>query len=127
MRFPLWGLFVIIGCQFLGVGIAEFTGLPLPGTVIGMLLFFAYLQWRRPKDGSSVVRAADGLLANMQLFFIPPGAGIIAHVAVLRSEWVPAVGGFLISWLAALVVTAGTAALLLRLGRSRGNARHHVE
>lgn len=116
--FPLFGLLVILGCQFLGTALAAVTGLPLPGAVIGMLLFFAYLQWRRPAPAASTVRAADGLLANMQLFFIPPGVGILAHLALLRSEWLPAAGGLVIAWVAALVVTAVTAALLMR-GRAR--------
>lgn len=113
-RFPLGGFLIILGCQFLGMAIVTLVPVPLPGPVIGMLIFFAYLQWRRPGPDDGSVRAADGLLANMQLFFIPPGAGILAHLVVLRSEWLPALGGFLASWVAALLVTAVTAALLLR-------------
>lgn len=116
-RFPLGGLLLILACQFLGTALAALTRVPLPGTVIGLLIFFAYLQWQRPGPEASSVRAADGLLANLQLFFIPAGVGIIAHVALLRAQWVAAVGGLLASWVAALLVTAVTAALLARVGR----------
>lgn len=121
-RFPLGGLLIILGCLFLGSAAEAFTGLPVPGAVLGMLLFLAYLQWRKPGAGTGSVRAADGLLANMQLFFIPPGVGIVAHLALLRSEWVAALGGFFASWVAALLVTAVTAVLLLRLRRPGGRA-----
>lgn len=116
-RFPLGGLLLILACQFLGTAIVALSGLPVPGAVVGLLIFFAYLQWRAPAARSSSVRAADGLLANMQLFFIPPGVGIVAHLALLRSEWAAALGGFFASWAAAFIVTALTAALLLRAGR----------
>lgn len=125
MRFPFWGLFVVLLCHFAGTTVAAVTALPLPGAVIGLCLFFAYLSWRRPGPGSSEVRAADGLLANMQLFFIPPGVGIVAHLALLRSEWLPAAGGLVASWAAAMIVTAATAALLLRFERLRPNAPRH--
>lgn len=118
-RFPLGGFLIILGCQFLGIAIAALAPLPLPGTVIGMLIFFAYLQWQRPGPEAGSVRAADGLLANLQLFFIPPGAGIITHLAMVRNEWLPMLGGFLASWVAAALVTGLTAAVLLRLGRKR--------
>lgn len=119
-RFPLGGLLLILACQFLGMVLAALSGLPVPGPVLGMLIFFAYLQWQKPSAKASSVRAADGLLANMQLFFIPPGVGIITHFALLRSEWAPALGGFVIGWVAALVVTALTAVLLVHLTRRRG-------
>lgn len=118
-RFPLGGLLIILTCQFLGLGIVAVSGLPIPGTVVGMLIFFAYLQWRKPGDDAGSVRAAEGLLANMQLFFIPPGVGILAHVALLRAEWVAAVGGLFAGWAAAHVVTAVVAVLMLRLLRRK--------
>lgn len=113
-RFPLGGLLIILACLFLGSAIAVLSGLPVPGSVLGMLIFLGYLQWRKPGVRSGSVRAADGLLANMQLFFIPPGVGIVAHLALLRAEWAAALGGFFASWAAALLVTALTAVLLLR-------------
>lgn len=116
-RFPLGGLLIILACQFSGLAIAQLSGLPLPGTVLGLLIFLAYLQWRKPDAQASSVRAADGLLANMQLFFIPPGIGIMAHFALLRTQWAAMLGGFFIGWLAALLVTAVTAVLMLRLMR----------
>ena len=121
-RFPLGGLLLILGCQFLGLAIAELSGLPLPGTVVGMLIFFAYLQWQKPEANASCVRAADGLLANMQLFFIPPGVGIITHLALLRSQWVSALGGFFAGGIAALLVTAVTAVVLARVPLRGGRA-----
>ncbi|WP_432557547.1 CidA/LrgA family protein [Granulicoccus sp. GXG6511] len=118
-RFPLGGLLIILGCQFLGMAIAALSGIPVPGTVLGMLIFFAYLQWQKPGLNASSVRAADGLLANMQLFFIPPGVGILAHFALLRAEWGAALGGLFAGWAAAHVVTAVVAVAMLRLFRRR--------
>lgn len=121
-RFPLGGLLLILACQLLGTVIVALSGFPVPGAVVGMLIFFAYLQWRAPDVKSTSVRAADGLLANMQLFFIPPGVGIVAHLALLRSEWAAGLGGFFAGWAAAILVTAVTALLFRRLTRRARDA-----
>lgn len=107
------GLLGILVCQFLGETIRVLTQLPIPGPVLGLLLFFAYLQLRRPGANAAVVRTADGLLQHMQLFFVPPGVGVVAYLTTLTRQWPAALGGFLASWVAALVVTAVTAAALL--------------
>jgi putative effector of murein hydrolase LrgA (UPF0299 family) len=62
-----------------------------------------------------VVRAADGLLRHLQLLFIPAGVGIIQYLPVLAEAWLPVAAGLVISWLAVLLVTAGTGVGTLRL------------
>ena len=119
VQFPLGGLLIILACQWCGSVIVALSGLPLPGAVLGMLIFFVYLQWQQPPPQAGSVRAADGLLAHLQLFFVPPGVGIIAHWALLRNQWLPFVGGLVGGWLVAHLMTAVTAVMLLHLLRRR--------
>ncbi|NLY79254.1 MAG: CidA/LrgA family protein [Lysinibacillus sp.] len=63
---------------YIGVFIVEITNLPLPASVIGLLLLFICLQlkWIKVeyiKDG------AGFLIGFMTLFFIPPMMGIINY------------------------------------------------
>jgi holin-like protein len=44
---------------------------------------------------------------------------VVAHMSLLRSDALPIAGGLVVSWLAGLIVTAGVAALVLRLTGSR--------
>src|SRR5690606_20507941 len=83
------GLTLLLLCQLLGELLVKVTGLPVPGPVVGMVLLFGWLQWRRPGSDSGTIRAADGLLKHLQLFFVPAGVGVIAHAAVLREEALP--------------------------------------
>ncbi|WP_110240941.1 CidA/LrgA family protein [Nocardioides gilvus] len=98
------GLTVLLLCQLLGEVLVDLTGLVVPGPVVGMVLLFGWLQWRRPASGSGTVRAANGLLKHLQLFFVPAGVGVIAHAAVLRQEALPITVALVGSWLAGLLV-----------------------
>lgn len=98
------GLTVLLLCQLLGEVVVDVTGVPLPGPVLGMVLLFGWLQLRRPPPGAGTVRAADGLLKHLQLFFVPAGVGVIAHAAVLREDALPITVALVVSWLAGLLL-----------------------
>lgn len=98
------GLTVLLLCQLAGEVVVDLTGVPLPGPVLGMVLLFGWLQWRRPAPASGTVRAADGLLKHLQLFFVPAGVGVIAHAAVLREDALPITVALVGSWLVGLLL-----------------------
>lgn len=98
------GLTLLLLLQVVGELLVEVTGLPVPGPVVGMVLLFGWLQWRRPGDAAGVVRASAGLLRHLQLLFVPAGVGVVTHLAVLRTEAVPLGVSLVVSWLAGLAV-----------------------
>lgn len=112
----LLGLFLICVCQLVGQLIVDLTGLPAPGTVVGMALLLVVLLIWRPNPRSSVNRASDLVLAKLSLFFVPAGVGVIAHLAAVREHPAAIVIGLLVPWFIALVVAAGTAWFVLRAG-----------
>ncbi len=116
------GALWIVGCQLVGEVLARSLGLPVPGPVVGMVLLFAVLSLRRPAEGSGTLRVADGLLKHLQLFFVPAAVGVMAHIASLRSEWLPATGGLVLSWAAGLVTVAVLATWLARRRAAGGEA-----
>ena len=71
----LYALAVLFAFQLLGEFLARFTGLPLPGALIGTLLLLLGLLFykRLPK---TLEDTAQVLLQNMMLLFIPVNAGI---------------------------------------------------
>jgi holin-like protein len=90
---------------FLGAGtlIVDGARLPVPGSVLGMVLLTGALQlrwirlaWVRP--------AADLLLRHMGLLFVPPGVAVLVHTELIRAEWLPIVAGSAVSTVAVLVV-----------------------
>jgi holin-like protein len=110
----LGGLVVLLACQLVGEVVVDLTGLPVPGPVVGMVLLLGLLQWRRPAADAGVLQVSDVLLRHLQLLFVPAGVGVVAHLALLRSEAVPVAVALLLSWLAGLL-TVGW--LLVLLGR----------
>lgn len=110
----LRGLAWLLAFQLVGEVLVRLVHLKVPGSVIGLLLLFAVLQWRRLDAQAPVVRAADVLLRHMQLLFVPAGVGIVAYVSVLRADALPVALGLLGSWALGLVAVGWSATVLGR-------------
>ncbi|HEX6875591.1 MAG TPA: CidA/LrgA family protein [Nocardioidaceae bacterium] len=117
------GLIALLACQLVGELVVRTLGVPLPGPLLGMVLMFALLLFLRPRSRSGLVRAPMTLLRHLPLLYIPAGVGVVAYLTVLRASLLPAAAALALSWLAGLLVTAGTVALLLRLTGARRIAR----
>lgn len=98
------GFALLLATQFLGESLARWLAIPIPGNVVGMGLLLFFL-------GVGVVRlewleeAAEVLLSNMALFFIPAGVGVMAYFDLIRREWLPIAGATLLSTFAVMAVT----------------------
>lgn len=108
----LHGIVVLLALQLAGELVVAATGLPVPGPVVGMVLLFGWLQWRRPSDAAGTVRAGDALLRHLQLWFVPAGVGVLAHLALLRADAVPVSVALVVSWLAGLATVGWTISVL---------------
>lgn len=109
------GLIVLLTCQLVGELVVRTLDIPLPGPLVGMVLMFVLLQVRRPRSRSGLVRTPMALLRHLPLLYVPAGVGVVAYLSVLGGSLLPAAAALVLSWLAGLLVTAGAAALLLRL------------
>jgi len=84
----IYHLVLILGFQLIGEVITRGFGTPIPGPVIGMILFVcAMIMW--PKLADHVRGTAMGLLAHLSLLFVPAGVGIVGHVTRLGNELGP--------------------------------------
>jgi holin-like protein len=107
------GLAVLLVFQVLGEVVVGVLALPIPGPVVGMVALFVALLVRG--DVPQQLRTtAQTLLGHLSLLFIPAGAGIIAHVALLRAAWLPMLVTLLVSTWVTMAVTALVLRLLLR-------------
>lgn len=77
-----------LGVLFAFAALGEFAGqrlkLPLPGSVLGMLLLWLALGLGVVRL-SWVERAADALLGVLGLLFVPAGVGLIEYLNLWRS------------------------------------------
>lgn len=109
------GLMWLIGCQLVGEVIVRTADVPVPGPVVGMVLLFGLLQLRKSGDDATVVRAANGLLQHLQLFFIPAGVGVIVYLETIGDNALPIAGAMLVSWFVGLAVVAWVVVALERV------------
>ena len=107
------GLLVLLVCQLVGTLVAETTGLPVPGPVLGLVLLLGWLQLREPDEDSGLARVCGGLLRHLQLLFVPAGVGVVQYLGLLASAAVPIAVGLVVSWLVGLLTCAAVATVLL--------------
>lgn len=110
------GMAILLGFNLLGAALQRGAGVPLPGAVIGLVLFAAALfigvvklEW--------VEAEANILLRHMLLFFAPVIVGVVAFADLLGREWAAIAVGLVGSWLAVIVVTGLVAKWLAKEGR----------
>jgi holin-like protein len=97
------GFGILLAFLFAGGWIADMARLPLPGSVVGMLMLAAALRlgWIPER---AVQPAAELLIRNMALLFVPAGVGLMAYGGLLAREWLPIVVASAASTVAVLLV-----------------------
>jgi holin-like protein len=96
-----------------GEELVRITGLPLPGSIIGMALALLTLSARGLHIGS-MKRGANWLLAEMLLFFVPAVLALLDHSELLGLMGLKIVAVILLSTVAVMCVTALTVDLFYR-------------
>lgn len=91
---------------FLALGelIVYITKIPVPSSIIGMLLLTFALS-RNIVKPSQIERVCNFLLKNLGFFFVPAGIGLMKCLGLLREQWFPIVAATVLSTFAVLFVT----------------------
>jgi holin-like protein len=96
------GMAVLLVFLFAGDAVVSLLRLPLPGSVVGMVLLAVSLrrkwlpfEWVRP--------AAHLLIRHMSLLYIPPGVGVMAYFGLIRREWLPLVAAGVVGLVAVML------------------------
>jgi len=98
------GLTYLLLFQLCGEIISRFFDLPIPGNVMGMglLLFGLIVGW---VDVKWIEEAAELLLSNMTLFFVPAGVGVMVYSELIAAEWLPITVATVVSTFVVMAVT----------------------
>ena len=97
-------LAIIFGCLALGELIIFLTGLPIPSSIIGMLLLTAALKFKILRL-EWVQGISDFLVGTMGFFFVPPGVAVMLHFKLIQAELWPIVTATVVSTVLVLAVT----------------------
>jgi holin-like protein len=79
------GILILLLCQFAGDVIAQALALPVPGSVIGMLVLFIGLIIRRGVP-LYLENSAQKILKPLTLYFIPASVGVVTMGPLLAKE-----------------------------------------
>jgi len=108
------GFTLLLVFQLCGELVSRLLDLPIPGNVMGMGLLLCALstklvscQW--------IEDAADLLLSNMALFFVPAGVGVMVYGDLIAAEWLPITVATVVS---TFLVMALTGVIAQRLEKS---------
>lgn len=97
-------LAIICGCLAAGEFIIWLTGIPLPSSIVGMIILtlslklgIVKLEW--------VQNVSEALVSNIGFFFVPPGVAVMLYFDVIKAEFWPIVTATVVSTILVLAVT----------------------
>ena len=107
-------LMIIFMISLVGEGISSAFHLPVPGSIIGLVLLFLALQFKllRLRHISMV---GNFLLANMTILFLPPAVGIMDKFQVIAPYLLP----IILIILGAIVLNVCVIAVVVQLIKTR--------
>ncbi|WP_282800307.1 CidA/LrgA family protein [Lactococcus lactis] len=79
-------LLIIFGFSFIGNVISNVFRLPVPSSILGMILLFLALQFKI-LEFRHVDEAGSFLINNMTILFLPAGVGIMAKWNLISHFW----------------------------------------
>ena len=95
---------IIFGCLFIGEFISWLFKLPIPGSIMGMLVLTGLLRANVVKM-KSVQSMSQFLVSNMGFFFVPPGVALMLYMDMIKAEWLPITVATVVSTALVLIVT----------------------
>lgn len=99
------GFVILLFMQSLGMFLSNQFKLILPGNLTGLLLLFLALVFKIVRL-EQVEDAANLLLDNMMVLFIPLNVGLMTVLPILKQQWVAIITSLLASTILVMVVTA---------------------
>lgn len=113
-------LAIILCFQLAGEATTKALNLPLPGPVVGLVMLVAAGSlW--PRIITFLRPTATGLLANLSLFFVPAGVGIVAHLGQFRHDAIGIAVALILSTVLAIAAGALVFTWIAKLTGDKGD------
>lgn len=97
-------LAILFGCLALGELLIYLTHVPLPSSILGMLILTLLLKLRVVRL-EWVQGLSDFLVANIGFFFVPPGVAIMVYFDIIKAQLWPIVISSVVSTVLVLFTT----------------------
>jgi holin-like protein len=96
--------------------ISRVLHLPIPGSIVGLIILFLLLQFKIIKV-EWINKGASWLLAELILFFIPSAVGVINYQKAIGSQWGRLVAVIVLGTLTVMAFTGLTAQFVAKRGK----------
>lgn len=117
----LAGLLVVFGCLFLGEIVISITKLPFPPSIVGLLILFGLLSFK--KVSLTTVQPIAKLMLDYLVFMIVPACiSIMQYLDIIAKDAFPLIVGTSISTLLVLFATGKTHSFVRRFLKNRGKS-----
>jgi holin-like protein len=110
------GLAILFCFLAVGEGVARLASIPVPGSVLGMILLAAALSLGLVR-AEDIQAACDALLENLSLLFVPAGVGLMLYFGLPARSWLAVLAAMVPS---TFLVLAAVGLLQARLERAPG-------
>lgn len=104
---------IILVINFVGIIIQTLFHLPLPGTILGMLILFILL-WTKVLKIESVEKVCDFLILNMIIFFLPPAVELLEYMSLLKTGFIKILILLFVTTVITMVVTGKTVEFFIK-------------
>lgn len=108
---------IILAVCFLGNLLHDLLNLPIPGSVLGMVLLLIFLLTGVIKL-SMIEDVSNFLLKHLSFFFIPAAVGLITCFTILEGKWTALFIISVVSTFIIAVVTGATVQILMKRRQS---------
>lgn len=105
---------LIFTINYVGILLSKILHLPLPGTILSLLLLFLMLQFKVLKL-EKIENAGNFLLLNMTIFFMPPTVKIIDSYELLEKDLFKIIVIILVSTFLTMGITGKVVQLMIDL------------
>ena len=105
---------LIFTINYVGMLLSKILHLPLPGTILSLLLLFFMLQFKILKL-EKIENAGNFLLLNMTIFFMPPTVKIIDSYELLEKDLFKIIVIIIVSTFLTMGITGKVVQLMIDL------------
>ncbi|WP_430812616.1 MULTISPECIES: CidA/LrgA family protein [unclassified Carboxylicivirga] len=109
-------LAIILLINLAGELLSEGLNLPLPGSIVGMLILLILLLTGMVKE-RHIAETADFFLDKMPFFFIPAGVSVMVAYTFIEGHLAAVVGTIVISTFSVMAVSALVTQLIIKRKR----------
>ncbi len=106
-------LAIILSINFAGELLSKGLSLPLPGSIVGMLILLILLLTGVVKE-EHIAETANFFLEKMPFFFIPAGVSVMVAYQFIDGHLAAVIGTIMLSTLFVMVVSALVTQLMIK-------------